>query len=70
MNDDILKGKWNQFKGQVKRQWGELTDDDLNTIEGTRDEIMGLMQERYGWERSRAESEWNDFVRNLEKDLS
>ncbi len=70
MNDDILKGKWNQLKGQVKRQWGKLTDDDLNMIEGTHDEILGLMQERYGWERNRAETEWSDFIRNLEKELS
>ncbi len=63
MNEDILKGKWNQLKGQIKQQWGELTDDDLDRISGNKDEVIGLIQERYGWERSRAESEYNDFMK-------
>lgn len=64
MNEDIFKGKWNQIKGQVKQQWGKLTDDDLDRISGQRDEIIGLIQERYGWERNRAESEYNDFMKS------
>lgn len=63
MNDDILQGKWTQLKGKIKQQWGELTDDDLNRISGKRDEIVGLVQERYGWERERAEAEFDDFLR-------
>lgn len=63
MNDDILSGKWNQLKGKVKQQWGELTDDDLNRISGKRDEIVGLVQERYGWERERAEAEMDKFLK-------
>lgn len=63
MNDDILSGKWNQLKGKVKQQWGELTDDDLDRISGKRDEIVGLVQERYGWERERAEAEMDKFLR-------
>lgn len=65
MNQDIFEGKWNQFKGKVKQQWGELTDDDLNRISGKRDEIVGLVQERYGWERERAESELDKFLSDL-----
>jgi uncharacterized protein YjbJ (UPF0337 family) len=64
MNEDILKGKWNQLKGQVKQQWAELTDDDLEHLSGQKDEMIGLLQERYGWERSRAESEYNDFMKS------
>lgn len=66
MNEDIFKGKWNQLKGKVKQQWGELTDDDLNQISGKRDEILGLVQERYGWERARAESELDEFLSSLD----
>jgi uncharacterized protein YjbJ (UPF0337 family) len=62
VNEDIFKGKWNQFKGKVKQQWGELTDDDLNRISGKRDEIVGLVQERYGWDKARAESEFERFL--------
>lgn len=63
MNDDIFGGKWNQLKGKIKQQWGELTDDDLDRISGKRDEIVGLVQERYGWERERAESEFDEFLK-------
>lgn len=63
MNDDILSGKWNQLKGKFKQQWGELTDNDLDRISGKRDEILGLFQERYGWERDRAETELDDFLK-------
>ena len=61
MNDDVLGGLWKQLKGQVKQQWGKLTDDDLETISGRKDEVIGLVQERYGWEREKAEMEVNDF---------
>lgn len=66
MNEDIWKGKWEQLKGRVKSQWGKITDDDLNRIQGSRDELFGLMRERYGWERERAETELNNFLRDLD----
>ena len=64
MNDDILQGKWAQMKGKVKQQWGKLTDDDLDRISGKREEIVGLMQERYGWEQERAEKEFDDYLKS------
>jgi uncharacterized protein YjbJ (UPF0337 family) len=48
MNAEQFKGKWNQFKGEVKRQWGKLTDDDITEAEGNYDKFMGRVQERYG----------------------
>lgn len=48
MNTDQFKGKWVQFKGEVKKQWGKLTDDDLKQIEGDYDKFVGRIQERYG----------------------
>lgn len=63
MNQDILRGKWNQFKGDVKRQWGKLTDDDLTRIEGDYDKFVGVLQERYGWERDRAQQELDTYLR-------
>ncbi len=62
MNEDIFMGKWAQLKGKVKQQWGDLTDDDLDRISGKREEIVGLVQERYGWERERAETELDTFL--------
>lgn len=48
MNADQLKGKWTQFKGELKTQWGKFTDDDLQMIEGNYDNFVGKAQERYG----------------------
>jgi uncharacterized protein YjbJ (UPF0337 family) len=57
MNQDVLAGKWKQMRGQVKEWWGNLTDDDLDRIDGAMDKLTGTLQERYGWERDRAERE-------------
>ena len=65
MNWDQVTGNWKQFKGKVKEKWGQLTDDDLTAIEGKRDQIAGKLQERYGYEKDRAERELDDFVSNL-----
>jgi uncharacterized protein YjbJ (UPF0337 family) len=48
MNADQLKGKWKQFKGELKQQWGKFTDNDLQQIEGSYDKIICMLQERYG----------------------
>jgi uncharacterized protein YjbJ (UPF0337 family) len=61
----ILAGRWKQLKGEAKRVWGKLTDDDLDRAAGNKDKLVGALQERYGWEKTRAESEfdrWADSV--------
>ncbi|HRQ38098.1 MAG TPA: CsbD family protein [Chloroflexota bacterium] len=65
MNSDILEGKWNQVKGKVRQKWGALTDDDMERIAGKRDELVGVVQERYGRSRAQAEREVDDFVSGL-----
>ena len=63
MNEDRIGGNWKQFKGKVKEKWGELTDDDMTVVEGKRDQLVGKIQERYGYEKDRAEKEvkeWED----------
>jgi uncharacterized protein YjbJ (UPF0337 family) len=62
INTDILKGKWNQLKGKIQQEWGDLTDDDLDRISGRRDEFVGVLQEKYGRTREEAEREVNDFL--------
>ena len=57
MNWDIVKGNWKQAKGKIKQQWSKITDDDLTRIEGRRDEMLGILQERYGMAREAAERE-------------
>jgi uncharacterized protein YjbJ (UPF0337 family) len=58
-----LKGKWRQLKGEVKSQWGKLTDDDLDRAEGDAEKLIGRVQERYGYQRDEAKREVDDFVR-------
>ncbi len=59
MNKDIFEGKWKQMRGQIKVSWGKLTDDDLDQIGGKYDKFIGLLQEKYGYTRERAEEEVN-----------
>jgi len=61
MNTDVLKGKWQQLKGEAKVQWGRLTDDDLDQVEGNAEKLIGKVQERYGYARDRAEQEVNSW---------
>lgn len=62
MNADVLKGKWMQLKGEARRQWGKLTDDDLDQIEGNSEKMVGKLQERYGWAREDAQREVDNFL--------
>jgi uncharacterized protein YjbJ (UPF0337 family) len=57
MNQDRLKGQWHQLKGEVKRQWGKLTDDDISRVDGSLEKLSGALQERYGYAREQAENE-------------
>ena len=62
MNTDILQGKWKQLKGKVQQTWGDLTNDDLDKIDGKRQELVGIVQERYGYSRAEAERQVDDFL--------
>ena len=61
MNTDIIAGKWTQLKGSIKEKWGDLTDDDFDVAEGNAQYLAGKLQERYGWEKDRAEREVSEF---------
>jgi uncharacterized protein YjbJ (UPF0337 family) len=61
VNTDQVKGKWHQVKGEAKIQWGKLTNDDLDQIEGNTEKLVGLVPERYGYAREQAEREVRDF---------
>jgi len=65
MNDDILKGKWKQIKGSVKKQWGKLTDDDLDKIKGDSEKLIGKIQEKYGTSKDAAEAQVKKFKDKL-----
>jgi uncharacterized protein YjbJ (UPF0337 family) len=57
MNRDTLKGQWTQLKGEIRKQWGNLTDDELDQVQGDSEKLIGKLQERYGYSREQAERE-------------
>jgi len=65
MNWDSLKGKWAQLSGKVKEKWGDLTDDDLTRIGGQKEQLVGKLQERYGYAKERAQKEADAFAAAL-----
>lgn len=66
MNWDIVEGNWKQFKGNVKTQWGKLTDDHLDVIAGKRTELAGKLQEAYGISKDEAEEQIKAFEKRNE----
>jgi uncharacterized protein YjbJ (UPF0337 family) len=64
MNTTQLKGLWHQLKGEAKVQWGKLTDDDLDQIEGNAEKLAGKLQEKYGYTKEQAEKEIERFTSN------
>ena len=65
MNWDRIQGNWRQFTGKVKQKWGKLTDDDLQTINGKREELAGRLQQHYGLKKDQVEREIDEFSRNI-----
>jgi uncharacterized protein YjbJ (UPF0337 family) len=61
MNQDQIEGNWMQFKGKVKEQWGNLTNDDLDIIAGKRDQLLGRIQARHGLAKDEAEKQLDEF---------
>ena len=63
MNWDRIQGNWKQVTGQVKAQWGKLTDDDLEVVAGRRDEMAGRIQARYGVAKEEAHNQIAEWAR-------
>ena len=68
MNWDQMERKWKQMKGSAKEQWGELTDDDLDVINGKRDQLVGKLQERYGLAREDARKRADAWLKALREE--
>jgi uncharacterized protein YjbJ (UPF0337 family) len=72
VNWEQAKGRWNQTKGAVKKQWGKLTDDDLTVIAGQRDQLVGKIQERYAIAKEEADKQvkaWESMKANEPEDV-
>ena len=65
MNWDQIQGDWKQLTGKVKEKWGKLTDDDLTMIAGRRDQLAGILQQKYGYAKEVVEKELDAFTNAL-----
>jgi uncharacterized protein YjbJ (UPF0337 family) len=65
MNKTVMKGKWHQTRGAVRQRWGKLTNDDVTMFLGGGEQLVGKLQERYGYTREQAQAEVDDFLENL-----
>ncbi len=70
MNSDQVEGKFKQLKGSIKQRWGKLTDDDLTTLSGKKDELVGKLQERYGYTKEQAQKEADEWATASSHDWS
>jgi len=64
MNWDQIQGNWKTFRGQIQQKWGKLTDDDLDIVNGKREELSGRLQSRYGYAKEHAEKDIEEFCRS------
>jgi uncharacterized protein YjbJ (UPF0337 family) len=64
MNWDQMKGNWKEFSGKVREKWGDLTDDELESARGRRDQFEGTLQKKYGWAKEQAQRELDDFEKS------
>lgn len=65
MNWDQIEGNWTQFKGTVQKQWGKLTNDELDVIDGRREELVGRIQKQYGISKEEAEKQVDEFLNRM-----
>jgi uncharacterized protein YjbJ (UPF0337 family) len=68
MDWDEIERSWSELKGEVKRQWSKLNDEDVELVKGKYAELLGLLQERYGHAKEQAEREINDWAKRLKVD--
>ncbi len=68
MNWNTIEGRWKELKGNIKEQWGELTDDEIDQAEGKRDILLGKLQAKYGIAREEAEKQLDSWAEKLNLD--
>jgi len=61
---DYIEGKWKEMKGKARERWGKLTDDDLDVVAGKRDQLVGILQQRYGLAKDQIEVQVSEFERS------
>lgn len=65
MNWDRIEGTWKEYKGKARETWGDLTDDEFDRVAGKRDQMVGLVQQKYGKAKDDAEREVDSWFSKL-----
>lgn len=66
---DILQGKWHELKGQARQTFAKLTDDDIERMSGKMEELSGVLQQKYGYNKAKADDEINNWLKEADKKL-
>jgi uncharacterized protein YjbJ (UPF0337 family) len=64
MNWDQIKGKWHEVKGSIRAKWGELTDDEIEELDGNREKMVGKIQQKYGVAKEEAEQQVDEWTKS------
>lgn len=70
MNKDIFEGKFKEISGEIKKKWGELTDDDIRKTKGNAEALSGIVQQKIGMEKDEAARNVSAFMEDLERRFS
>lgn len=62
INTDVIQGRWTELRGKIKERWGKITDSDLDRIEGKREQLEGLLHQKYGYGKEKAGQEIDHFL--------
>ncbi len=66
MNENLIKGKWKEIKGEIQKSWGKLTDDELEKTKGDMKAIGGLIQQRYGHAQEKSRDTITEIFKRFE----
>ena len=66
---DILQGKWHELKGQARQTFAKLTDDDIERMSGKMEELSGVLQQKYGYNKAKADTEINNWLKEADQKL-
>ena len=67
LNTDIVEGKWKEIKGKIRTKWAEFTDQEVEKMKGTQEELEGALQKKYGYKKEEAREHINAFIKECEK---
>ncbi|MGH8615935.1 MAG: CsbD family protein [Gammaproteobacteria bacterium] len=65
MNWEQVQGHWKLLKGTVKQKWDNLTEEEIDMVEGKREELIGRLEVKYGYTKEKAEAEVDAWAKNL-----